>query len=293
MVTGQETERAANGIVPADYHAAHDLEAVEIKLLLEAILEVHGFDFREYAHASLKRRIHLFMRNEELRTVSGLQERVLHVPGTMERLAVALSVNVTSLFRDPEFFGLFRREIIPWLRTYPFIRIWHAGCSTGEEVYSMAILLHEAGLYERSRIYATDIEDGILRRAKEGIFSLSQEKEYSENYLRAGGGENLQRYYTSAYGSAVFRGFLKENIVFSRHNLAKDASFNEFQVILCRNVMIYFRKPLQNRVHELLFNSLGLFGVLGLGAKETVHLTPHEGDYQQLTPGIKLYRRIK
>src|SRR5205823_1542660 len=180
-------------------YASHDVEALEIKLLLEAIQEAHGFDFTEYANASLKRRIHNFLRSEELRSISALQDRVLHEPGTMERLAVALSVSVTSLFRDPEFFSHFRQEVVPWLRTYPFIRIWHAGCSTGEEVYSMAILLHEEGLYDRCRIYATDMNEPVLRRARAGVIPLANMQDYTSNYQQAGGRQSFSEYYTASY----------------------------------------------------------------------------------------------
>ena len=270
-----------------------DLEAIEINLLLESVNSRYGYDFREYAYASLKRRIWHAVRGEGLSTISGLTERVLHDPACMERFLLAISVHVTSLFRDPTFFLTFRRRVVPLLRTYPFIRIWHAGCSTGEEVYSMAILLHEEGLYERCRIYATDMNEAVLKQAMEGIIPLDCVPEYSAHYARAGGKRTLSEYYTSAYGSAIFRSSLKQNVVFSQHNLATDHSFNEFNVILCRNVMIYFKKPLQHRVHELLHDSLAMFGILGLGSKETLQFTPYEKDYEQLECGWKLYRRIR
>jgi chemotaxis protein methyltransferase CheR len=271
----------------------HDLEAIEIELLLEGVYRRYGYDFREYAYASLKRRILNAMRAEQLETISGLQERILHDPVCMERFLLILTVNVTALFRDPEFFRAFRETVVPLLRTYPFLRIWHAGCSTGEEVYSMAILLQEEGLYDRCRIYATDINEAVLKQAREGIFPLASIQEHAGNYHRAGGKRSLTEYYTAAYGSAIFRGPLKENIVFSQHNLTMDRSFNEFNVILCRNVMIYFNKPLQERVHELLYDSLAIFGILGLGSKETLHFTPHASDYEQLPCSRHLYRRIR
>ncbi len=268
------------------------MEALEIHLLLEAILRAYGYDFREYAYASLKRRVLHFMRSEGITTISALQERVLHDHTVMERFVLALSVNVTALFRDPEFFLTFRQRVAPWLRTYPFVRIWHAGCSTGEEVYSMAILLQEEGLYDRCRIYATDMNEDVLRQARDGIFSLEHLEQYSSNYFKAGGLKSIGEYYTAAYGNGIFRASLKENVIFSRHNLVSDGSFNEFHAILCRNVLIYFRKSLQSRVHKLLFESLGRFGVLGLGSKENIQFTPYEKEFEQLQPGVKLYRRI-
>jgi chemotaxis protein methyltransferase CheR len=231
--------------------------------------------------------------SERLATITGLQERILHDPECLGRFVMALSVNVTSVFRDPEFFLAFRRRIVPILRTYPFLRIWHAGCSTGEEVYSMAILLQEEELYDKCRIYATDMDEAVLKRAKEGIFPLEAVKQYSSNYRNAGGTGALSDYYTGAYGGALFRPSLRDNIVFSQHNLAMDSSFNEFHVILCRNVLIYFTRQLQERVHKLFYESLPMFGILGLGNKESLQFTPHERDFEQLEPGIRLFRRIR
>lgn len=270
-----------------------ELESIEIQLLLEGVFRHYGYDFREYARSSLKRRIWNAIRAEQLTTVSGFQERVLHDPACMERLLLELSVNTTSMFRDPSFYLIFRRKVVPLLRTYPFIRIWHAGCSTGEEVYSMAILLEEEGLYDRCRIYATDINEVVLRKAREGIFPLAVIQEYTNNYLKAGGTRSFSEYYTAAYDHAIFRPSLKKNVVFAQHNLVIDSSFNEFNVIACRNVMIYFQKSLQDRVHNLLHESLCLFGVLGLGDKESIRFTPHEKDYEELEHGEKLYRRVK
>lgn len=271
---------------------SNELEAIEVQLLLEAIYRHYGFDFRNYAMASLKRRIWNTVYAENLTTISGLQERVLHDRDCLERLLVGLSVNVTAMFRDPEFYIAFREQAIPLLQTYPFIRIWHAGCSTGEEVYSMAILLYEAGLYDRCRIYATDMNEIVLRQAKAGIFPLDLMQDYTQLYLQAGGKRSFSEYYTAAYSSAIFRSFLRENIVFSPHNLATDASFNEFNVILCRNVLIYFNNQLQAQVHKLLYESLRTFGILGLGHRETLKMTPYEHCYEDLSAANKLYRRI-
>ncbi len=271
----------------------NDRETIETQLLLEAVYQASGYDFRDYAQSSLKRRIWTAIRAEGLNTVSGLQERILHDRAALERFIHTVSVNVSAFFRDPDFFRLFRTKVAPTLRTYPFVRIWHAGCSTGEEVYSMAILLKEEGLYDRCRIYATDMNEAVLRQAREGIYPLDAVAHDAENYPRAGGTGKLSDYYTAGYGNAIFRASLRENVVFSQHNLATDSSFNEFHVILCRNVMIYFTRPLQHRVHELLYESLAMFGILGVGNKETLQFTPHELDFEQLEPGCRLYRRIR
>lgn len=269
-----------------------ELEQIEIQLLLEGMFQYYGFDFRDYALASLKRRIWNAIRLEQLSSVSGLQEKVLHDPACLERFLLGLSVHVTAMFRDPGFYAAFRRNVVPILRTYPFIRIWHAGCSTGEEVYSMAILMHEEGLYHRCRIYATDMNEVVLQKAKAGIYPLALMQDYTHNYLQAGGQRAFSEYYTAAYDHAIFRSWLKENIVFSQHNLAIDRSFNEFNVILCRNVLIYFNQSLQKRVHNLLYDSLSHFGVLGLGRQESLKFTPHEHHYEALDKREKLYRRI-
>lgn len=270
-----------------------DLETLEVQLLLEGVFRYYGFDFRNYALASLKRRIWNTIRSEKLTSISGLQEKVLHDPACLERFLDGISVNVTDMFRDPNFFLAFRNTVVPLLRTYPFIRIWHAGCSTGEEVYSMAILLEEEGLYHRCRIYATDINETVLRKAKAGIFPLRFMQEYTQNYLQAGGKQSFSEYYTAAYDNAIFRSSLKENVIFSQHNLATDSSFNEFNVILCRNVLIYFDQSLQSRVHKLLYESLGMFGILGIGYQESLNFTPHEKQYEELKGAHKLYRRIR
>src|ERR671917_1698993 len=207
---------------PVGYDPA--LERLEIELLLEGIYRHYGFDFRSYAYASIRRRLWKRLQAEGLKTISALQALVLHSPEAMERLLLDLSVNVTSMFRDPNFYKAFRRDVIPLLRTYPFIRIWHAGCSTGEEVFSTAILLQEEGLYDRARIYATDINDVVLQKARSGIFPLERMQEYTENYIRAGGTRSFSEYYTAKYGGALFKPALSRHIVFSQHNLVTDRS---------------------------------------------------------------------
>src|SRR5881392_771913 len=268
-----------------------ELEAIEIKLLAEGIYQHYGFDFRDYSQPSLKRRIFKRIYAEGLSTVSGLLEKVLHDPACMERLLLDLSINTTSMFRDPTFYLAFRQKIVPLLRTYPFVRIWHAGCSTGEEVYSMAILLQEEGLYERCRIYATDINEAVLQKAKAGIFPLATMQENTSNYIAAGGAGTFSDYYTARYDHAIFRPSLRENVIFAQHNLVTDASFNHFNVIFCRNVLIYFNNALQDRVQDLFLQSMEMFGILGLGKKETIRYSAVSEHYDDIDREERLYRR--
>jgi chemotaxis protein methyltransferase CheR len=281
--------------VPYDAPTGYDpdLERIEIQLLLEGIFRRYGFDFRSYAYSSIRRRLWKRIEAAGLSTVSELQQLVLHEPAVMEQLLLDLSVNVTAMFRDPSFYRAFRSEVVPLLRTYPFIRIWHAGCSTGEEVVSMAILLQEEGLFDRARIYATDINEVVLEKARAGIFPLDRMQEYTENYIKAGGQRSFSEYYTARYDGAIFDDALLERVVFSQHNLVTDRSFAECHVILCRNVLIYFDKDLQNRVHDLFYDSLVNFGVLGLGSKETLRFSRFEDCYEQLSRTEKLYRKVK
>ncbi len=269
-----------------------ELEDIEIGLLLEGLYRAHGFDFRDYSRASIKRRILGFMRLEKLETVSALQNQLLHDASCLDRFVLGLSVHATAMFRDPTFYSTFRRKAVPLLRTYPTVQIWIAGCSTGEEVYSLAILLQEENLYEKCRIYATDISPVVLRRAREGIFPLSAMREYTNNYHKAGGQHEFSDYYTAHYDNVIFNPTLKHNVVFSEHNLATDGSFNEFQVIMCRNVMIYFNKELQARVHNLFYDSLSMFGVFGLGNKESLKFTPRAAFYQHINHNDKLFRKV-
>jgi chemotaxis protein methyltransferase CheR len=268
------------------------VEEIEFELLLEGIFRQWGFDFRNYAPSSLRRRVMNFMRSEHINSISALQDRVLHDQDWLNRFLYSLSVNVSAIFRDPGFYRAFRNEVVPLLRTYPFVRIWLAGVSMGEEVYSLAILLQEEGLYDRCRIYATDINDAVLKKAKEGIYPIDLMQSYTSNYIKAGGDRDFSTYYTAAYDRAIFKSSLRENVVFAQHNLVGDASFNEFHVILCRNVMIYFNSELQANVHHLLYESLVMFGILGLGAKETLKFSPHEHAYEEIDKTAKLYRRV-
>lgn len=271
---------------------ANSTQDIEIDLLLEGLYRAHGFDFRDYSRGSIKRRILELLRTEKLETISAFQDRILHDGACLERFLLGLSVHATAMFRDPSFYVTFRRRVVPLLRTYPTVQIWVAGCSTGEEVYSLAILLQEEGLYPKCRIYATDISQAVLRKARDGIFPLAAMREYTANYHQAGGTHEFSDYYTAQYDSVIFSAVLRNNIVFSEHNLATDGSFNEFQVILCRNVMIYFNRDLQARVHNLLYDSLSIFGVFGLGNKESLKFTPRAEFYEHLNETDKLYRKI-
>jgi chemotaxis protein methyltransferase CheR len=282
--------RSLNG-PPVSYNA--DLERIEIELLLEAVFRHYGFDFRSYAYASIRRRLWKRIEAEELRSISELQALVLHEPPAMERLLLDLSVSVTAMFRDPGFYAVFRKDVVPLLRTYPFIRVWHAGCSTGEEVYSTAIVLEEEGLLDRTRIYATDINDAVLQQARAGIFPLNRMQEYTENYIRAGGRRSFSEYYTAKYDGAIFSPVLTRNVVFSQHNLVTDRSFSEFNVIFCRNVLIYFDRDLQHRVHSLFYDSLVMFGILALGSKESLRFSQYEPCYEKVNPREKLYRKVR
>ncbi|MFD2611815.1 CheR family methyltransferase [Paenibacillus gansuensis] len=267
-------------------------EKIEIGLLLEGIYRYYGFDFRNYAYSSLRRRIWHRVYSEKLQTISGLQEKALHDRACLDRLLSDLSISVTEMFRDPGMFLKFREEIVPVLRNYPYIRIWHAGCSTGEEVYSMAILLQEEGLYDRTRIYATDMNQASLEKAKAGVYPLEKMKQYTQNYIEAGGKQSFSSYYTAKYNSVIFDPSLKKNMIFAEHNLVTDRSFNEFQVILCRNVLIYFNKELQDRVHKLFYESLSPNGFLALGSKESIHFTSYADCYQVISDRENLYMKF-
>ncbi len=266
-------------------------ERLEIELLLEAIYRRHGYDFRGYALASLRRRLWHRVYGEGLATLSGLQERILHEPACMDRLLRDLSINVTEMFRDPSFYVALRERVFPILRTHPYLRIWQAGCSTGEEIYSLAIALREEGLAQRTRIYATDINNAALQRARSGTFALERMQRYTENYLRAGGTEEFSSYYSADGDSARFDPSLGANIVLAQHNLVTDGSFNEFHLIVCRNVMIYFGSALQEEVLQLFADSMMRNGILALGRKESIRHSRHAAQYDALDELEKIYRR--
>lgn len=262
----------------------------EIEILLNDLLEVYGYDFNDYSKASLKRRMLRLYALDKFPSFAEFRYRVRTDEVYLKRFVEEITVNVTEMFRDPAFYKVLRKEVLPTLATYPLIRIWHAGCSTGEEVYSMAILLQEANLLKKSLLYATDINPDVLEKAKAGIFPLSGMKQYSENYILAGGTQDFSSYYTSRYDYAIFDRELTKRMVFATHNLVSDGSFNQFQLILCRNVMIYFEKTLQDRVLALFDDSLEPLGFLGLGAKETLRFSGVASHYQQLGKE-KLWRK--
>jgi chemotaxis protein methyltransferase CheR len=266
-------------------------ERLELELLLEALHRRYGYDFRGYARASLRRRLWRRADLEGVRSLSGLQERVLHDPAVVDRLLGDLSINVTEMFRDPGFFAAVRASVVPLLRTHPFARVWVAGCSTGEEVVSLAIVLHEEGLLERTRIYATDMDDAVLATARSATFSLERVREYTQNYHAGGGRADFSSYYTVAGDRAVFDPALVRDAVFAQHNLATDGSFNAFHLITCRNVLIYFGRDLQDRVLGLFEESLERRGVLGLGRKETLRGTAVEARFEALHEPERIFRR--
>jgi chemotaxis protein methyltransferase CheR len=268
------------------------LQALEIDLLLTGIAERYGYDFRHYARASLTRRVRHAMQEAGVASVSALQHKLLHDADAAMRFVAAISVHTTSMFRDPDVYRTLKRDVIPFLRTYPFVRIWHAGCSSGEEVYSLAIMLEEQGLYDRCRIYATDISDVMLARAHQGIFSLRAMQDYTRAYQQAGGTQDFSSYYLADQAHAVLRKSLRRHVVFSQHNLVCDAVFNEFQLILCRNVLLYFDQTLRERAHHLFDASLSHFGILVLGKKESLRYTAYDLRYRELNEGSRVYRRL-
>ena len=280
------------GELSAAFAGVSSIERIEIDLLLEGIYRHYGHDFRGYAFSSLRRRLRKRLEGEGLATFSELQGLVLHDHDAMDRLIRDMSVNVTGMFRDPSFFLALREQIVPILRTYPFVRIWHAGCASGEEAYALAILLEEEGLYERSRIYATDMNAGALERAKVGAYPLARMREYTSNYLQAGGSRSFSEYYAASAEVAVFDARLRRNVLFAQHNLATDTSFSEFNLILCRNVMIYFDRALKTRVFGLFRDSLASLGILALGRRESLRFTSAEAEYEEFDAKERIYRRI-
>ncbi|RCU42754.1 protein-glutamate O-methyltransferase CheR [Chryseobacterium lacus] len=262
-----------------------------IETLLSDILEIYGYDFTGYSRASLKRRIVRLYELDGFVSFAEYRYKIRTEPGYFNRFLEQITINVTEMFRDPEFHKTLRTEIMPRLGTYPFIRIWIAGCSTGEEAYSVAIFLKELNLLHKSLIYATDINSAVLENAAQAMIPLSKIKLYTENYIAAGGSANFSDYYTANYSLGKLNDELKSKIIFSTHNLVTDHSFNEFQLILCRNVVIYFDRPLQDKVFELFDGSLQQFGYLALGTKETLDFSRVSKNYERLK-GVKIWRKI-
>jgi chemotaxis protein methyltransferase CheR len=269
-----------------------DTRDIELDLLLQAVYLKYGYDFRNYSKAHLKRRINHRLRLSEMNTISELQSKVLWDQDFYRVFLQDLSINVTEMFRDPAFYLAFRKKVISDLKTYAHIKIWHAGCSTGEEVYSLAIILKEENLLSRVRIYATDINKSVLETAKQGIYSKKEMELYSKNYLEAGGKGRLSDFYTSKYGSVLFDKSLSKNIVFADHNLVTDGVFAEVNLIFCRNVLIYFDKFLQNKVLHLFFNSLARRGFLCLGTKESLAFTDLEDSFETIDESVRIYKKI-
>lgn len=264
---------------------------IEIKLFLEAIFQKYGYDFRNYSLAHIKRRILHRLSITKLESISLMQHRVLTDPDFLQQILLDFSINVTEMFRDPDFYLALRKEVIPILKTYPFIKIWHAGCSTGEEVYSMAIVLKEEGLLERSQLYATDFNQRVLKHAKEGIFSVESVKDFTQNYIRAGGTEHFSDYYMADYDRVIMDKSLSQNVLFAHHNLVTDNVFSEVNMVICRNVLIYFDRELQNRAIGLFNESLLAGGILCLGSKESLQFNEHCSAFASLVSKEKIYRK--
>ncbi len=265
---------------------------IELAMLMEAIYQRYSYDFRDYTLASQKRRVLHAMREMACDTVSMLQSRVLHEPAAFSQLLQFLTIPVTEMFRDPPYYAALREHVLPVLSTYPSLKIWVAGCSTGEEVYSLAILLHEEGLLERSLIYATDINPESLEKARKGVFPLEAMRGYTANYQAAGGRRAFSDYYTAAYNAALFDRSLSENVTFADHSLATDSVFAETHLISCRNVLIYFKKPLQERAFGLFRESLCHRGFLGLGSKETLDFSTYASRFEAVSRRERVYRKL-
>lgn len=275
-----------------DAETANDeIETIEIELLLEGLFRLYGFDFRNYVRSSARRRILNRVRLDNLPSITALLEKVLRDRAAASRLFEDFSINVTEMFRDPDFFLAFRKKVVPLLRELPEVRIWHAGCSTGEEAYSMAILIREEGLADRTQIFATDMSERILAKARASAFPLTRMQGYTRNYLLAGGTQEFSAYYTTDEEYAYFHPELREPILFFQHNLVTDRSFREFHVIVCRNVLIYFNPALQAKVHRLFGESLHETGILALGSKESLTYADNAAAYEPIDAAKKIFRK--
>jgi len=268
-----------------------DLEKLEIKLLTDGIFEVYGFDFRRYAMASFRRRIEQFVSNNNYESITHLLAGILHDRSLMVNFVKSVSVTTSEMFRDPHIFLYIREHVIPYLKTFPHIRIWHAACANGEEVFSLAIMLKEEGIYDRCSIYATDMNDEAIQNVQKGIFPVKMLREYSLNYQKSGGKSTLSDYYHAKYDYAIFNSELLKNVTFANHNLAVDSVFMETHFILCRNVMIYFNRDLQNKVLNLFDDSLVNGGILCLGSKETIQFSSVENKYKELQENCRVFRK--
>jgi chemotaxis protein methyltransferase CheR len=269
-----------------------EIEEVEITLLLEAVFRRYGYDFRCYARASVGRRVRGLLPSCGCASVADLIPKVLHDQDVFARLAQVLSITVTEMFRDPFVYRALRDQVLPVLRTWPRIKVWHAGCATGEEVYSLAILLTEEGLYDRATIYATDFNDDAIARAREGIYDLDRMREFTKAYQEAGGRRSFADYYHARYASAVVAAGLKAHITFANHNLAVDRVFGEMHLVICRNVLIYFNRELQDRVLSLFSESLVNGGFLCLGTKEDLRFSPAAREFEEVDRKARVYKRV-
>jgi chemotaxis protein methyltransferase CheR len=267
------------------------VEDLEIQLLLEALYQRYHYDFRHYARASIKRRLVQARVQLNFKSISTLQESLLHDPSTLPRLLDYLTVQVSEMFRDPSYYRALREKVLPHLRTYPSLKVWIAGCSNGEELYSLAILFREEGLDQRTLFYATDINPQALHAAEAGVYPLDQVRKFTENHQKSGAKTSLSDYYTADYGRAVFDKTLRSRVVFSDHSLVTDAVFAEMHLISCRNVLIYFDRPLQDRVFGLFRDSLARKGFLGLGSKESLRFSEHAAAFADFIPEEKIYQR--
>ena len=270
-----------------------DLEDIELRLLLEGIRLRYGYDFREYGPNPLRRALATAMTRENVRSISVYQDHVLHDADCMKRLLGFVGVNVTTMFRDAELVRCLREEVIPLLKTYPSHRVWVAGCASGEEVYSLAVLFREEGLLEKSRIYATDLNEEMLATAKLGTYSLDRMRRFEESYLESGGKSSLSVHYEVAGRSGRFHPDLQSSITWARHNLVSDGSFNDFHLIVCANVLIYFGASLQERAHRLFYDSLIRGGYLALGKRESLLHCPDRDHYEQVRAGVSLFRKTR
>ena len=268
-----------------------DTSKLKFSLLLDTVYQKYGYDFSQYSQTHIMRRVMNRMNLSGLKDISQMQSMVLNDETFASRLLQDLSITVTEMFRDPGFYMSLRKNVVPILKTYPFIKVWHAGCATGEEVYSLAIILQEEGLYDRTTIYATDFNQQALNKAKEGIFPDKVMKEYSTNYRLSGGKESFSNYYTSSYDNVIMKQSLKKNIVWANHNLVTDSVFAEVHLILCRNVLIYFEMVLQNKVHQLFYDSLLNGGILCLGSKETLNFMSLHQEYIELDKKHRIYKK--
>jgi len=274
-----------------DYINKEQIERVETELLIEAVNQCYGYDFSNYSKAHIKRRLMVFLNKNRFSSISEMQHHILHNSAVFEEFINNFSINVTEMFRDPSFYLFFRKNVIPTLKTYPYLKFWIAGCATGEEVYSFAIMLKEEGLLYRTTIYATDFNKDAVQKAKKGVYNIDSIKLYTSNYQKSGGLHSFSDYYTANYNTVVMDKYLRENIVFAEHNLVTDRSFTEANLVVCRNVLIYFNRELQDKVLKLFDESLTMGGFIALGTKETIHFSSINESYTQMENDCRIFKK--